>query len=476
MDNSRSTRTLIAVFLLLAAAFVAVNSIVTAGPLASWWLPVALFIIGVALALSVWFESRPSRIVSAPMSSVNEPGEASSADSQARSDAISAAVPFGAGDLARQTSGVVTEAPIENINISDNVGMAQSDEISGSPTSPTTGAASITAAVSAGAALAPSAQVSSEATDAAPPKVARVLAEEGTDIAAAKRIDVTESPLESGSHVPPPTTQTATVTSFVPGQSVEPAATPSETEVQKHTDDATKDPDKGPQIPVEREEVPMDAPAEPTPKEDAGVGRQPGGVESVPETKPADAPAPKTPPSAKSESRRREKAAPATSPSSAAQSPTVNVSPAGEDDTQARSDTIASSATPAQAAAVVPAGAPPTENININAGMDDADAGEIGGRSMETTTASSAPTIGGADDLTRIDGIGVKMASALKSAGIDTFSGLAATNEEALRAAIKAAGMRFAPTMPTWAEQAGYAARGDWAGLETFIGSIRSRT
>ncbi|MBC7812218.1 MAG: hypothetical protein H7175_13770, partial [Burkholderiales bacterium] len=251
--------------------------------------------------------------------------------------------------------------------------------------------------------------------------------------------------------------------------------------VQKHTDDATKDPDKGPQIPVEREEVPMDAPPEPTPKEDAGVGRQPGGVEPAPDTNRPDAPSPETPPSAKSESRRREKAAPPPSnPSGTVTASTsttdVNIAPAGEDDIQTRSDAIASSATPAQAAAVVPAGAPPTENININAGMDDADAGEIGGRSMETTSASSAPTIGGADDLTRIDGIGLKMATALKSAGIDTFSALAAADQDTLRAAIKAAGMRFAPTMPTWMEQASYAARGDWAGLQTFIESIRSRS
>ena len=66
-------------------------------------------------------------------------------------------------------------------------------------------------------------------------------------------------------------------------------------------------------------------------------------------------------------------------------------------------------------------------------------------RSAETT----AP-----DDLTRIEGIGPKMAGALVAAGITTYAQLAATDEAGLRAAIAAAGMRFSPSLVTWPQQA----------------------
>jgi F-type H+-transporting ATPase subunit gamma len=73
-----------------------------------------------------------------------------------------------------------------------------------------------------------------------------------------------------------------------------------------------------------------------------------------------------------------------------------------------------------------------------------------------------------ADDLTVIEGIGKKMAAALVAAGIDTFEKLANTTEADLRAAVQAAGMRFAPTIPSWPKQAGYAAQGDWDGLDQY--------
>ena len=77
-----------------------------------------------------------------------------------------------------------------------------------------------------------------------------------------------------------------------------------------------------------------------------------------------------------------------------------------------------------------------------------------------------------ADDLTRIEGIGRKMSSALMAAGISTFDQLAQADEAALRAAIEAAGMRFAPSMATWQEQAAYAARGDWDGLAAYQATL----
>jgi predicted flap endonuclease-1-like 5' DNA nuclease len=58
------------------------------------------------------------------------------------------------------------------------------------------------------------------------------------------------------------------------------------------------------------------------------------------------------------------------------------------------------------------------------------------------------------DNLTRIPGIGPKMALALKAAGITSFAALAASDEAAIRAAISAAGLRFSPSLATWPEQA----------------------
>jgi predicted flap endonuclease-1-like 5' DNA nuclease len=58
------------------------------------------------------------------------------------------------------------------------------------------------------------------------------------------------------------------------------------------------------------------------------------------------------------------------------------------------------------------------------------------------------------DDLTRIEGIGPKMAAALVAAGITTYAQLADTGEAGLRAAIAAAGMRFSPSLVTWPQQA----------------------
>jgi predicted flap endonuclease-1-like 5' DNA nuclease len=70
------------------------------------------------------------------------------------------------------------------------------------------------------------------------------------------------------------------------------------------------------------------------------------------------------------------------------------------------------------------------------------------------------------DDLHRIEGIGPKMDAALQAAGITTFAKLAASSEQDIRTAIEAAGLSFAPSMTSWAEQAGFLARGDEAGFK----------
>ncbi len=77
------------------------------------------------------------------------------------------------------------------------------------------------------------------------------------------------------------------------------------------------------------------------------------------------------------------------------------------------------------------------------------------------------------DDLTVIEGIGPKMSTALIAAGIETYAKLSASSEDTLRAAVEAAGMRLAPTIGTWAEQAAYAVKGDMDGLKAFQATIK---
>ena len=72
------------------------------------------------------------------------------------------------------------------------------------------------------------------------------------------------------------------------------------------------------------------------------------------------------------------------------------------------------------------------------------------------------------DDLTIVEGIGPKMASALAAAGIDTFVKLSQASEAEIQSAIEAAGLRFAPSVPTWAKQAKFAADGDFDGLKAY--------
>jgi predicted flap endonuclease-1-like 5' DNA nuclease len=88
--------------------------------------------------------------------------------------------------------------------------------------------------------------------------------------------------------------------------------------------------------------------------------------------------------------------------------------------------------------------------------------------SFEVAEPARAAAPGTHDDLLIIEGIGPKFNEALLRAGITTFARLARASEKELHAAIEAAGMRFAPSIPTWSEQADYAARGDWDGLKAY--------
>ena len=84
------------------------------------------------------------------------------------------------------------------------------------------------------------------------------------------------------------------------------------------------------------------------------------------------------------------------------------------------------------------------------------------------------PVVVVADDLTRIEGIGPKLALKLAEAGITTFAALAATPVERLEALIAAAGARFKLARPqTWPEQAALLAAGDDAGFAALAAQLK---
>ncbi len=72
------------------------------------------------------------------------------------------------------------------------------------------------------------------------------------------------------------------------------------------------------------------------------------------------------------------------------------------------------------------------------------------------------------DDLTRLNGIGPKSSAALIAAGIDSYQKLAVSSDEAIRDALIAAKVRLVGDVDTWSQQAAYAAKGDWEGLNKF--------
>ena len=79
-----------------------------------------------------------------------------------------------------------------------------------------------------------------------------------------------------------------------------------------------------------------------------------------------------------------------------------------------------------------------------------------------------------ADDLTRIEGIGPVYQQVLREAGPGTFAALADKSTADLEAILKTAGRARPASIDTWAEQAAYAAQGDWEGLQTFQDSLDS--
>jgi predicted flap endonuclease-1-like 5' DNA nuclease len=79
------------------------------------------------------------------------------------------------------------------------------------------------------------------------------------------------------------------------------------------------------------------------------------------------------------------------------------------------------------------------------------------------------------DDLTKIHGIGPKIAGALRDMGVDTFAKLAAADQTQLQAALEAVGAKRLGDPGLWIAQAPYAARADWEGMQQVIDAHKAR-
>ncbi|MFT4606023.1 MAG: putative flap endonuclease-1-like 5' DNA nuclease, partial [Rhodothermales bacterium] len=81
-------------------------------------------------------------------------------------------------------------------------------------------------------------------------------------------------------------------------------------------------------------------------------------------------------------------------------------------------------------------------------------------------SAAKKPAKGG-DKLTKIEGIGPKIAGLLVEGGFDTFAKLAKADVAPLQEILTAAGPRYNQHTPdTWPRQAALAAAGDWDALQ----------
>lgn len=79
------------------------------------------------------------------------------------------------------------------------------------------------------------------------------------------------------------------------------------------------------------------------------------------------------------------------------------------------------------------------------------------------------------DDLTKLAGIGPKIASLMKAAGIGQFTQIADTDVDTLCEALTQNNIPYSKaTVATWAEQARYASQGDWQGLKSYQEGLKS--
>ena len=95
-----------------------------------------------------------------------------------------------------------------------------------------------------------------------------------------------------------------------------------------------------------------------------------------------------------------------------------------------------------------------------------------------TVASETAPVIKAAvDDLTKIEGVGPKIALVLSSNGITTYAQLAKADPAAVQEMLKKSSGRFNMAKPqTWPEQAELAANGNWDALKKLQDELHGGT
>ncbi|MBO0608060.1 helix-hairpin-helix domain-containing protein [Myceligenerans salitolerans] len=106
------------------------------------------------------------------------------------------------------------------------------------------------------------------------------------------------------------------------------------------------------------------------------------------------------------------------------------------------------------------------ENLAVYAGVEAQVVAEAEAATREA--AVDEPEAGTQDDLTRIEGVGPKIAAALRAAGYGSYAKVAEASEDDLRQALAASGIKFAPAAMSFAAQAQYLVEGDEEGLEEY--------
>ena len=94
-----------------------------------------------------------------------------------------------------------------------------------------------------------------------------------------------------------------------------------------------------------------------------------------------------------------------------------------------------------------------------------------------STAAEPVPTTAeqSDDDLTRLTGIGPKLAEAMKAAGICTYAQLTTMSVEDVNQALAGSNIRYnKASAESWAEQATLAAAGDWKGLKAHQATLKA--
>jgi predicted flap endonuclease-1-like 5' DNA nuclease len=113
------------------------------------------------------------------------------------------------------------------------------------------------------------------------------------------------------------------------------------------------------------------------------------------------------------------------------------------------------------------------ENCVIAVPADEEPAGEVAVRPAKAvkekkTSAKTSKAVDVADDLTKIEGVGKKIAVLLAAEKILTFKDLSKASVKKLKGILEVAGNKFQMHDPTsWPKQAKLAAAGNWEELET---------